>query len=52
MSATKEEIVAFMASEFPHAKYLVEAVGDHSSTLSHEIGREELRPRPCIDEQC
>ena len=44
MSATKEEIVAFMASEFPHAKYLVEAVGDHSSTLSHEIGIEELRP--------
>ena len=40
MSATKEEIIAFMA----HAKYFVEAVGDHSSTLSHEICIEELRP--------
>ena len=35
MLATKEEIVAFMVSEFPHAKYIVEAVGDNSSTLSH-----------------
>lgn len=57
MSATKEEIVAFMASEFPHAKYLVEAVGDHSSTLSHEIGIIGAASwwhglRPCIDEHC
>lgn len=44
MSASKEEIVAFMASEFPHAKYMVEAVGDNGSIISHEIGIEELRP--------
>lgn len=44
MSATKEEIVAFMALEFPQAKYKVEAVGDNRSTLSHDIGIDELRP--------
>ncbi|MFC6381091.1 PaaI family thioesterase [Psychrobacter glacincola] len=44
MSATKEEIVAFMALEFPQTKCRVEAVGDDSSTLSHDIGIEELRP--------
>ena len=44
MSATKEEIVAFMALEFPQTKCRVEAVGDDSSTLSHDIGIDELRP--------
>lgn len=44
MSATKEEIVAFMALEFPQTKCMVEAVGDNSSTLSHDIGIDELRP--------
>lgn len=44
MSATKEEIVAFMAAEFPAAKYTVEAVGERSAVLAHEIGPDELRP--------
>ena len=44
MSATKEEIAAFMALEFPQTKCKVEAVGDDSSTLSHDIGIDELRP--------
>ncbi|WP_372843918.1 PaaI family thioesterase [Psychrobacter sp.] len=44
MSATKEEITAFMALEFPQTKCKVEAVGDNRSTLSHEIGIDELRP--------
>ncbi|AAZ18704.1 possible thioesterase protein [Psychrobacter arcticus 273-4] len=44
MSATKEEIVAFMALEFPQTKCRVEAVGDNGSTLSHDIGINELRP--------
>lgn len=44
MSATKEEIVAFMASEFPQTKCIVEAVDDKGSTLAHEIGIDELRP--------
>ncbi|WP_350557481.1 PaaI family thioesterase [Psychrobacter sp. CAL346-MNA-CIBAN-0220] len=44
MSASKEEIVAFIALEFPQTKCIVEAVGDKGSTLSHDIGIDELRP--------
>lgn len=44
MSATKEEIVAFMALEFPQNKYVIEAVDDNGATLSHDIGVDELRP--------
>ncbi|WP_201555717.1 PaaI family thioesterase [Psychrobacter sp. 72-O-c] len=44
MSASKEEIVAFMALEFPQTKCRVEAVSDKGSTLSHDIGIDELRP--------
>ena len=44
MSATKEEIVAFMALEFPQTKCVIEAIGDSRSTLSHDIGINELRP--------
>jgi acyl-coenzyme A thioesterase PaaI-like protein len=44
MSATKEEIAAFMALEFPQTKCRIEAVGDNGSTLSHDIGINELRP--------
>lgn len=44
MSATKEEIAAFLALEFPQTKCTVEAVGDNGSTLSHDIGINELRP--------
>jgi len=44
MSATKEEINAFMAVEFPQTKCVVEAVNEDGATLSHEIGINELRP--------
>ncbi|MBE0406119.1 PaaI family thioesterase [Psychrobacter sp. AOP22-C1-22] len=44
MSATKEEIIAFMALEFPQNKYVIEAVDDSGATLSHDIGVDELRP--------
>jgi len=44
MSASKEEIVAFMALEFPQTKSMVEAVSDKGSNLSHNIGIDELRP--------
>lgn len=44
MSATKEEIVAFLASEFPQTKCVVEAVDQDGATLSHDIGVGELRP--------
>ncbi len=44
MSATKEQIVTFMAAEFPQTKCRVEAVDANGSSLSHEIGLDELRP--------
>ncbi len=44
MSATKEEIVAFMALEFPQTKCVVEAVDENGATLAHHIGVNELRP--------
>lgn len=44
MSATKEEIVAFMALEFPQTKCVVETVNENGAILSHEIGVNELRP--------
>lgn len=42
--ATKTEIVEFLASEFPQNKCIVEAVGDASATVKHQIGIDELRP--------
>ena len=44
MSATKEQIVAFMAAEFPQTKCVVESVNDKGAVLSHDIGIDELRP--------
>lgn len=44
MSASKEEIVAFITAEFPQTKCIIEAVGNNGATLSHEIGINELRP--------
>lgn len=44
MSATKEEITAFMATEFPQTKCVVESVDETGATLSHDIGINELRP--------
>lgn len=38
------EIAAFLAREFPQTKCTVEAVGDRSATVRHEIGTAELRP--------
>lgn len=44
MTATKEEIIAFITAEFPQTKCKVEAVDDTGATLSHDIGIGELRP--------
>lgn len=44
MLASKEEIAAFMAAEFPQSKCRVEAVGGLAATVSHEVGMAELRP--------
>lgn len=43
-AATKEDIVAFMAEEFPQSKCVVDAVGDGGATVAHSVGADELRP--------
>lgn len=42
--ASKEEIVAFIAKEFPQTKCSVVAVGNNGATVRHEVGPDELRP--------
>jgi len=42
--ATKTEISAFLAEEFPQNKCTVVAVGGKSATVRHEVGTGELRP--------
>lgn len=42
--ATKEEIEAFLRTDFPQAKCIVEAVGAQSATVRYTIGFDELRP--------
>ena len=44
MTATKEEVIAFMKSEFPQSKCVVEAVSNGRATVSHHVGLDELRP--------
>ena len=41
---TKEQMIAFLAKEFPQSKCIVEEVGNQSATIRHKIGFEELRP--------
>lgn len=42
--ATKEEVVAFLAAEFPQTKCVIEEVSKGGAVVSHEIGPSELRP--------
>ncbi|MND93517.1 Thioesterase superfamily protein [compost metagenome] len=42
--ASKEEIAAFIAAEFPQTKCIVEKVGDSAATVWHPVGHDELRP--------
>jgi acyl-coenzyme A thioesterase PaaI-like protein len=42
--STRAEIVEFLEREFPQNKCIVEAVGDGSATVKHEVGSDELRP--------
>ena len=42
--ATIQVIAEFLAREFPQSKCVVEAIGECSSTVSHPIGFDELRP--------
>ena len=41
---TKAEITAFLKKEFPQSKCAVDAVGDKSATIRHNITEAELRP--------
>jgi acyl-coenzyme A thioesterase PaaI-like protein len=42
--ATKADIVEFLAREFPQSKCVVEEVGHRTATVTHPVGRDELRP--------
>jgi acyl-coenzyme A thioesterase PaaI-like protein len=42
--ATKAEIVEFIAAQFPQSKCVIEAVGNKSATIRHNITEAELRP--------
>lgn len=44
MGATKDEVAAFMAADFPQSKCVVETVGDRGAVVSHHVGQDELRP--------
>lgn len=44
MAVSKAEMVAFMATEFPQSKCVVESVGQRAATVSHPVGPDELRP--------
>jgi acyl-coenzyme A thioesterase PaaI-like protein len=41
---TKEEIAAFLTTNFPQTKCVVVEVGEGNSIVKHEIGPNELRP--------
>jgi acyl-coenzyme A thioesterase PaaI-like protein len=41
---SQAEIVQFLARTFPQNKCVVEAVGNASATVKHQIGSDELRP--------
>ena len=42
--ASKEEIAAFMTTEFPQFKCTIQAVGNAGATVIRRIGPDELRP--------
>ncbi len=42
--ATKDDIIDFLAREFPQSQCLVEEVGDGTATVVHPVGTQHLRP--------
>lgn len=42
--ASKEQIAAFLAQEFPQTRCTVDSLGPDSATVRHAIGVNELRP--------
>ena len=44
MRSSREEIVDFLTREFPQNTCVIQAVGNGSATVKHEIGTDQLRP--------
>lgn len=44
LPASKDEVAAFLAAEFPQSLCVVESVGARGATVSHRVGAAELRP--------
>lgn len=42
--ASKAELEAFFAREFPQANFTIESLGERSAVLRKEIGKDHLRP--------
>lgn len=42
--ATKEEIAAFMAAEFPQSRFTIREVGNAAATIVHRVTSHDLRP--------
>jgi len=42
--ATRDELAAFIAAEFPQTRVQILEVGNRSSKVAHEVGFAELRP--------
>jgi acyl-coenzyme A thioesterase PaaI-like protein len=41
---SRDEVAAFIATEFPQTRCAVQSVGDFGATVLHEVGTGELRP--------
>jgi acyl-coenzyme A thioesterase PaaI-like protein len=44
MKVTQSEIIDFITAEFPQSKCIIDAVGNKSATIRHNITEAELRP--------
>ncbi len=44
MAATKQQLAAFMASEFPQSRCVLETVDEDGAVVTHPVGEAELRP--------
>lgn len=42
--ATRDEVAAFIAAEFPQTRCVVREVGERSAVVTHAVGIDELRP--------
>lgn len=42
--ATRDEVAAFIATEFPQTRCVVHEVGERGAVVSHPVGIDELRP--------